>query len=219
MKRPRSPSAAIVRLNVGGRAFDTTRDTLAHCGYFEPYLEGRMTHAVDRDGRLFIDRSPELFAHLLQWLRAGTAPSQRETLRLKHKLLAEAGFFDVPHLSCHLRGETSAHDLRPEDRVLKASEMEAMKNPSSYRLVDVFEAEITPQNPMDLQVTLLPRASTARPALQGGFEDFERRFESYTSGGFLKLLEPVTNKVVIAGGAVTGALTNTEHGDVDIFLV
>jgi len=219
MKRPRSPYAAIVRLNVGGRAFDTTRDTLSACGFFAPYLEGRMAHAVDRDGRLFIDRSPELFAHLLQWLRAGTAPSQRETRRLKHRLLAEAGFFDVPHLSCFLRGETSAHDLRPEDRVLKTSEMEATENPSSYRLVDVFEAEITPKIPLDLQVTLFPRASMARPALQGGLEEFQRRFEAYTGGGLMQRLEPVANKFVIAGGAVTAALTNTEHGDVDIFLL
>ena len=52
----RHKRAAMVRLNVGGMRFDTTRDTLAHCEYVVAYLSGRMSHAEDSAGRLFIDR-------------------------------------------------------------------------------------------------------------------------------------------------------------------
>ena len=57
-------NASIVKLNVGGRAFHTTKDTLSLCSYFQPVLDGRLPHGKDDQGRLFIDRSPELFAIL-----------------------------------------------------------------------------------------------------------------------------------------------------------
>jgi len=63
-----------------------------------------------------------------------------------------------------------------------------MEDPSSYHPVDAFAAEIAPTNPLDLQVTLFPRASTARLALQGGLEEFQRRFEAYIGGGLMQRL-------------------------------
>ena len=82
----------MVPLNVGGRWFDTTKETLNRANYFRPYLEaqlsiqpakyhhhhhhplqGRLDHATDEDGRLFIDRDPEVFAVLLQYMRQSQA--------------------------------------------------------------------------------------------------------------------------------------------------
>ena len=81
----------MVSLNVGGRRFDTTKETLSRASYFLPYLEGqlsilptkylhhhhplqgRLDHAADEDGRLFIDRDPEVFAVLLQYMRQSQA--------------------------------------------------------------------------------------------------------------------------------------------------
>ena len=68
-------NACIVKLNVGGRAFHTTKDTLSLCSYFQPVLDGRLPHGKDDHGRLFIDRSPELFAILLQFLRTCQRPA------------------------------------------------------------------------------------------------------------------------------------------------
>ena len=77
----------MVSLNVGGRRFDTTKETLSRASYFLPYLEGhlsilptkylhhhhplqgRLDHAADEDGRLFIDRDPDVFAVLLQFMQ------------------------------------------------------------------------------------------------------------------------------------------------------
>ena len=69
-KRKRCDSqcrASVVRLNVGGRAFDTTRETLIGCEFFRPILDGKLGSAVDANGRIFIDRSPDLFAVVLQF--------------------------------------------------------------------------------------------------------------------------------------------------------
>ena len=81
----------MVPLNVGGRWFDTTKETLNRASYFRPYLEGqlsilptkyfnrrpplqgRLDHVGDEDGRLFIDRDPEVFAVLIQYMRQSQA--------------------------------------------------------------------------------------------------------------------------------------------------
>ena len=72
---PPGKRAGIVRLNVGGSHFDTTRSTLSKCTYFAPFLDGRMSHATDEDGRLFNDRSGEYFSRILQFLRTPLCPS------------------------------------------------------------------------------------------------------------------------------------------------
>lgn len=87
----------VVRLNVGGRPFDTTlsyafyaarccpllpkilRSTLCkHPGsMLEAMFSGRHQVAKDEKGRFFIDRNPDLFADLLEWLRTGDTTALR----------------------------------------------------------------------------------------------------------------------------------------------
>ena len=103
-------NASIVQLNVGGRVFHTTRHTLSLCEYFRIVLDGPLQHGTDEHGRLFIDRSPELFAIILQFLRNSQRPA---VITDKHALIHECGFFGVPWLAQILRGEISPFDLRP----------------------------------------------------------------------------------------------------------
>ena len=76
MKRDREGRtiAEVIRLNVGGRCFDSTSDTLMKANYFETYMNGYIGHAVDQQGRLFIDRDGDLFSHLLQFMRTTIGP-------------------------------------------------------------------------------------------------------------------------------------------------
>lgn len=77
IKRSRaSPAGAVVSLNVGGRRFEVTRDALCAqpssmlARMFDP--ESRFgTPTLDAQGRVFIDRCPEMFCHVLSFLRAG----------------------------------------------------------------------------------------------------------------------------------------------------
>jgi hypothetical protein len=66
----------VVELNVGGRLFVTTKGTLTRNGtvdnYFSALLNGKFKKLVDpRTGAIFIDRDPDLFHGLLQYLRNG----------------------------------------------------------------------------------------------------------------------------------------------------
>ena len=103
---PPPKRAAIVRLNVGGHHFKTTKDTLK-CTYFAPFIEGRMGHAVDDEGRLFVDRSGEYFSHLLQFMRTSLCPKWSYVTRVKQELLCECDYFGLDHLAHRIRGETS----------------------------------------------------------------------------------------------------------------
>ena len=58
--------------NVSGTQLDTHRDTLLMAGggsYFALMLSDAYQHALDHEGRYFIDRDPRLFGLILQFLR------------------------------------------------------------------------------------------------------------------------------------------------------
>lgn len=65
-------SDTIVRLNVGGRVFETTETTLRYDGnenFFSVLLSGRTPSLRDSSGAFFIDRDPDYFTVILRFLR------------------------------------------------------------------------------------------------------------------------------------------------------
>ena len=79
MKRSRlaDASRSIVRLNVGGKLFQTTRDTLSGSGFFTSLLDHALEGDQDQDGTVFVDRDGDLFAEILNSLRTSRRPHQR----------------------------------------------------------------------------------------------------------------------------------------------
>jgi len=64
----------VLTINVGGRIFRTTASTLRKAPFFDSLLrhsEGVLGAAVDNAGHHFVDRSGDLFAHVLDYLRSG----------------------------------------------------------------------------------------------------------------------------------------------------
>ena len=115
--------AEIVALNIGGRVYETTKETLRRSAYFEPFLEGRFAHAVDSHGRLFVDRDGKHFAHLLAFMRTLQCPPHEYARKHKAALLEECAFFGLDYMAQRLRGEISPYDMRLEDRALVAAEV------------------------------------------------------------------------------------------------
>ena len=108
-----------VRVNAGGRIFETTRTTLRLCGcqYFDALLGftgEQMTESkkrkrdksenndIDEDieiRELFLDRSPDLFAHVLQYMRSARLPAAlKGDLATLVDLNGEAEFFGLDGL-------------------------------------------------------------------------------------------------------------------------
>lgn len=85
-----------VRLNVGGRMFETTRDVLTK---HKPSLLAKLVAMDNRtDDALFVDADGDMFVHILTWLRRDLVPcglSATDSARL----LAEVLFFELHELA------------------------------------------------------------------------------------------------------------------------
>lgn len=211
--------ANIVRLNVGGRFFDTTSSTLQGATFFQSCLEGSFGIALDETGRLFVDRSGEMFDVILQFLRTGVRPPQHVLDANHEALLAECDFFGCEWLAHIVKGQTSPYDLRPEDRRIRISEHAFLQDNVTGHdgmLMDVFGHEIIYGSPSDVNSPLLFE-NMQRPVRKGTFRDFLERLNQW-SGDLINDLQGIPN-LVIAGGAVLGSLVDGAAGDIDIFLV
>eukprot|EP00056_Hartaetosiga_gracilis_P013227 m.217407 g.217407 ORF g.217407 m.217407 type:complete len:1053 (-) comp13811_c0_seq4:75-3233(-) len=89
----------VVKLNVGGKLFVTSRTTLlyslADTSFFSALLSGGQHHTI-LDGGIFIDRDPRLFEIVLTYMRTGFVRSAQVDLR---ELLCEAEFYGLEALA------------------------------------------------------------------------------------------------------------------------
>jgi len=76
-----------VKLNVGGKQFETTKETLLKSDYFKSLLEGNWKENQSNE-ELFIDRDPDLFQNILNILRGYDVPRT-------YLLVQEALFYGV----------------------------------------------------------------------------------------------------------------------------
>nr|XP_028597619.1 SH3KBP1-binding protein 1 isoform X2 [Podarcis muralis] len=89
--------AELVQLNVGGRRFSTSRQTLTWIpdSFFSSLLSGRISTLKDETGAIFIDRDPDIFAPILNFLRTKELDIRRTNVSL---LLHEAQFYGITPL-------------------------------------------------------------------------------------------------------------------------
>jgi hypothetical protein len=102
----------IIKLNVGGQLFATTRATLcAEAGSmlaakFDP--ASNFAPANELDGGVFLDRSPKTFEHVLSYLRHGCQGMSNIPDELLNELRADADYFGLEAL----KGTCDAQLLR-----------------------------------------------------------------------------------------------------------
>ncbi|XP_072836455.2 SH3KBP1-binding protein 1 isoform X1 [Pogona vitticeps] len=101
MSAPGAPGE-LVQLNVGGRRFSTSRRTLTWIpdSFFSSLLSGRISTLKDETGAIFIDRDPEVFAPILNFLRTKELDIRKTNASL---LLHEAQFYGITPLVHHLQ--------------------------------------------------------------------------------------------------------------------
>ena len=79
----------IIELNVGGRRFTTSKETLTWIpdSFFCSLLSGRISSKKDKNGAIFIDRDPDLFSIILNFLRTKELYCDKVNLKaLKHEV-------------------------------------------------------------------------------------------------------------------------------------
>ncbi|KAK6630971.1 hypothetical protein RUM44_003143 [Polyplax serrata] len=87
----------IVHLNVGGRRFSTSRQTLTWIpdSFFTALLSGRIPSLRDETGAIFIDRDPQYFSIILNYLRTKDIDLNVTDLRV---LRQEAEYYGIAPL-------------------------------------------------------------------------------------------------------------------------
>ncbi|CAM9872449.1 unnamed protein product [Pylaiella littoralis] len=92
-------AGGIVRLNVGGKKFLTSWETIMHAGnsMLASMFKGKFKCTTDEDGFAFIDRDGERFRHVLNFLRCSSLPSFDEAWRYE-EIMEEADFYAIEEL-------------------------------------------------------------------------------------------------------------------------
>ncbi|GFY98031.1 potassium channel tetramerization domain-containing protein [Actinidia rufa] len=109
--------SSLVRLNIGGKKFCTTVDTLTQRepdSMLAAMFSGRHTLCLDSEkGYVFIDRDGKHFRHILNWLRDGVVPTLKDTQY--SELLREAEYYQLLGL---IDGINAILDKRKENEEL-----------------------------------------------------------------------------------------------------
>ncbi|KAL4888604.1 BTB/POZ protein [Aspergillus ambiguus] len=112
------PPDSKVVLQVGERRFTTTREILNESPFFQALLSERWNDA-QADGSYFVDADPDLFAHILRYLRRGMYPIFYDRVKghdyaLYAALLAEAEYFGIADLQDWLKKQRYLEVVRVE---------------------------------------------------------------------------------------------------------
>ncbi|KAK9826636.1 hypothetical protein WJX74_007200 [Apatococcus lobatus] len=184
---------SVITLNVGGKTFLTSRQTIER----EPdsmlarlCLGDLGSHKVD--GGVFIDRNPELFSYILDWLRDG--PSRRlPSSRLScDQLLNEARFYQIETLSAVLElkvGKLDAAGCNMDPGDLELSKLRK-RLPQPYPALQALLS--TAQGTAPIQSAALPDERKLPPAAV----DAHMRFGNEVGPGDSRI-EPTHGKVAM----------------------
>merc|ERR1719446_2039461 len=109
---PQLAAEATVDLNVGGTVFETSRSTLVQQSgsFLEAVLSGRHQISRDRSSRIFINRDPEHFRTILNFLRNPQTPPMPRDWCESEALVKEAGFYGIKFFPFPLVFAVGGHD-------------------------------------------------------------------------------------------------------------
>mmetsp|Transcript_64092 Transcript_64092/g.139422 ORF Transcript_64092/g.139422 Transcript_64092/m.139422 type:complete len:625 (+) Transcript_64092:51-1925(+) len=109
---PQLAAETTVDLNVGGTIFETSRSTLVQQSgsHLECLLSGRHQISYDRYGRIFINRDPEHFRTVLNFLRNPQTPPMPRDSSESQALVREAAFYGVHFFPFPLVFACGGHD-------------------------------------------------------------------------------------------------------------
>ena len=140
----KSAPPPLVRLNVGGHFYTTTRTTLsAMGGFLAALVGGEFGATLDDQGRMFIDRDGQTFGAVLDFLRTGVLFVDWAHAQAVARLRIEADFYQLPQiekaLQAHLAAQREAEAREAEDEA-EAKALEQRKKNANRWYQPVYDA-------------------------------------------------------------------------------
>jgi hypothetical protein len=121
---------AIITINVGGRHFMVSAAVLiANSGLFRRQLSDHPSWTPQPDGSYFIDADPDLFGHLLSFMRRPSVfpvlytPAAGFDYALYNRLEAEAEHFEIDSLSQWIRGREFERAVKVHTHISMSEEI------------------------------------------------------------------------------------------------
>ncbi|XP_062614225.1 BTB/POZ domain-containing protein KCTD6-like [Saccostrea cucullata] len=117
----------IIRLNVGGHIYTTTRSTLVRYpdSMLGAMFKGDIPSKVDQDGNFFIDRDGQMFRYILNFCRSG-------------KLCLPQQFSDYDLLE----NEADFYQIEPLITSITSSRQNAMKESQEFNYIEIVEENL-----------------------------------------------------------------------------
>uniref|UniRef100_A0A914UYV2 BTB domain-containing protein n=1 Tax=Plectus sambesii TaxID=2011161 RepID=A0A914UYV2_9BILA len=103
--------STLVTLNVGGKLFTTRTSTLVQSDFFARMFNKNWMERMNESGseRLFIDRNPNIFQFVLDFLRGSFVLPENDQLR--QKILTEADYFGIASMITYLNAKIADDKL------------------------------------------------------------------------------------------------------------
>ncbi|KAF2005041.1 hypothetical protein P154DRAFT_424861 [Amniculicola lignicola CBS 123094] len=150
----------IMTLNIGGRKFRTLRMTLENeSAFFKAHLSGSWTWLSDEDGAYFVDSDPDLFEHLLRFMRRPNVfplfwtPQQGFDYNLYNQLQLEAHYFQIDTLANWIKNKMYLGAVTVVSEAPAAAEMGGIRGETT-KANEEIERHIVPRS---RKVYLCPR--------------------------------------------------------------
>ena len=247
-----SSSSGIITLNVGGKLFSTSKATLTSQKdtFFEALVSGRhgnpslstttMTNCISSGSTYFIDRDPDHFKHILNFLRTGTVISLPTDENGKKELLIEADFYGLDNMAKAMQSPViDVKDFLPphvvvqqeKEKELRSAFVEGKSMTPHRGLISIFSEDhglecplmFEPNHPLrgyssNLFLTNVRSdieddvADAFTPVTVESLEEFTTNFNK-EHPNILHRIHAIlqSEKVIIAGGSVLCALTSGEE--------
>eukprot|EP01120_Amphizonella_sp_Union-15-10_P002859 TRINITY_DN13150_c0_g1_i2.p1 TRINITY_DN13150_c0_g1~~TRINITY_DN13150_c0_g1_i2.p1 ORF type:complete len:215 (-),score=50.79 TRINITY_DN13150_c0_g1_i2:71-634(-) len=98
MKSLKQQWGNIIKLNVGGKKFSTSKSNLTkYVSKLSTMFSGKYDLVLDDDDYVFIDRDPKAFGHVLNFLRDGENWEPPIDFEMERRVRLEFDFFELPY--------------------------------------------------------------------------------------------------------------------------
>lgn len=147
----------VIKLNIGGDSFVALSSTLQESGYFKNLLEDSMTNTtiVNGDER-FIDRSGQLFAEVLCFLRTSTMFC-KDLNKLK-SLQVEAEYYAIPKMMEEVKAKIATAENNAQLPQICIKSMEERGEKRKFSLIEDLNGSTRFYNIIDI-INIRPKCS------------------------------------------------------------
>jgi WD40 repeat protein len=158
-------TSGMIELNVGGTLLTTSRKTLCSVpgSRLEALFSGNYVVEKDKDGRIFLDREPNYFKYVLNWLREPRQLRLPNDVDELHNVLVEFDYWGIPlqvtghgTVPYNPHSKSNVQPTRVPARCEVATEPTSLSNARKSRVMEDLDGERYPLRNLYSNQSIIP---------------------------------------------------------------